>query len=70
MTFDKYALAYELKISFKPKFGAEFVATIIDFGEAAMQIYFFKNPPQMCHIYLVTAMQFSIGLFNQGHPKF
>ncbi len=35
MTFDIYALTYELNKSSKSKFGAEFVATITDFCEAA-----------------------------------
>ncbi len=45
MTFDIYdAPTYELKKSSKSKFGAKFVATITDFGEAARQKSFFKNP--------------------------
>ncbi len=43
LTFYIYASGYKLKKSSKSKFGAEFVATITDFGEAKK---FFKNTPQ------------------------
>ena len=41
LTFDKYASTFKPKKSSKSKFGAEFVATITDFGEVARQKSFF-----------------------------
>ncbi len=56
MTFDIYASTSEQKKSSKSEFGAEFVATITDFGEAARPKVFFKNPPQTFNIIFMSSI--------------
>ena len=60
MTFDIYALTYELKKSSKSKYGAEFVATITDFGEVASQKSFLRV--HLCFTAFVTLGPFVLEL--------